>query len=440
MKKDNDAKTRALSLIKTISSTAVKASNEALKRKFNMSTVNDSFMSEAALRLVKGLDELKGAAMKVGQLLSMVDDNILPPGWKEALSKLQSQATAKDWEFIEPILLKEFKDLSFIKQIDKQAVHAASIGQVHKAELHDRRIVALKIQYPDLEKNVHSDLQNMKKIVKIANLIPNMSNYDQVFEAVEKLFIQELDFYREQKFYEIYHDKFKNNNNIIVPRPIPQYCRKNILTTEWVNAISLQEWLQQNAERMHTNPEYITIRDKLGSMLLELVFTEVFHFKHIQSDPNPANFLVTTDGQLVLLDFGATQELSDELIENYRKLVLAAVNDDQPELIKAAKKMGFLHRQDPPEAKNSFIKLMDIAIEPFRQAQYSWKNSKQLKRTNAESLHFMKATKFRAPGSEVLFINRRLGGNLLIMESLGPTVEAQEILLKILNNEEKKPC
>ncbi|MGY3804900.1 ABC1 kinase family protein [Pigmentibacter ruber] len=436
MKKDNDAKTRALSLIKTISSTAVKAGNEAIKRKLNLSAQSDTFMSEAALRLVKGLDELKGAAMKVGQLLSMVDDNILPPGWKDALSKLQSQATAKDWEFIEPIMLKEFKDLSFIKHIDKKAVHAASIGQVHKAELIDGRIVAFKVQYPNLEKNVHSDLQNMKKVVKIANLIPNMSNYDKVFDAVEKLFIQELDFFREQKFYDIYHEKFKNNPNIVVPKTIPEYCRKNILTTEWVDAISLQEWMKQNESQLHNSSECIYTRDKLGSVLLELVFTEVFHFKHIQSDPNPGNFLVTTSGQLVLLDFGATQELSEELIENYASLTLAAIHKDNQELIKVAKKMGFLHRHDPPEAKDSFIKLMEIAIEPFLEETYSWMNSKQLKRTNAESIHFMKATKFRAPNSEVLFINRRLGGNLLIMESLGPTVQAKNILLNILQKKE----
>lgn len=436
MKKDNDAKTRALSLIKTISSTAVKAGNEAIKRKLNLSAQSDTFMSEAALRLVKGLDELKGAAMKVGQLLSMVDDNILPPGWKDALSKLQSQATAKDWEFIEPIMLKEFQDLSFIKHIDKKAVHAASIGQVHKAELIDGRIVAFKVQYPNLEKNVHSDLQNMKKVVKIANLIPNMSNYDKVFEAVEKLFIQELDFFREQKFYDIYHEKFKNNPNIVVPKTIPEYCRKNILTTEWVDAISLQEWMKQNESQLDNSSEYIYTRDKLGSVLLELVFTEVFHFKHIQSDPNPGNFLVTTSGQLVLLDFGATQELSEELIENYASLTLAAIHKDNQELIKVAKKMGFLHRHDPPEAKDSFIKLMEIAIEPFLEETYSWMNSKQLKRTNAESIHFMKATKFRAPNSEVLFINRRLGGNLLIMESLGPTVQAKNILLNILQKKE----
>lgn len=437
LKEENSPKSRAMSLIRTISSTAVRAGNEALKRKLNK-TANeaDVFISEAALRLVKGLDELKGAAMKVGQLLSMVDDHILPPGWKDALSKLQSQATAKDWSFIEPILIKEFGTLDGFASIEKIAVHAASIGQVHKATLLDGTLVAIKVQYPNLEKSVKSDLQNMKKIVKIANIMPNFANYDQIFEAVETLFIQELDFVREKKYYDIYYEKFKNNDNIIVPKTIAKFSTKNVLTTEWIEAISLQEWLNKFSKVMHSDPHFIQQRDKLGTILLELVFTEIFHFSHIQSDPNPANFLVTEEGKLALLDFGATQELSPELIENYSYLTFCAVHKNDTELIKVAKKMGFLHRHDPAEAKESFIKMMDIAIEPFITESYSWKDCHQLKRTNMESIHFMKYTKFRAPTPEIIFINRRLGGNLLILESLGPTIFAKDILNRILDKKE----
>ena len=409
---------------------------EALKRKMNQSENNTSFISEAALRLVKGLDDLKGAAMKVGQLLSMVDENILPPGWKEALSKLQSQATAKDWSFIEPILIKEFGNLDGFNYIEPKAVHAASIGQVHKGCLKDGTIVAIKVQYPNLAKSVKSDLQNMKKIVKIANIMPNMSNYDQVFEAVETLFIQELDFLREKNYYDIYLEKFKDNPNIIVPKTISNFSTKHVLTTEWIEAESLQQWINKHAKSMHTDPEIIKKRDKLGITLLELVFTEIFQLKHIQSDPNPANFLVTENADLVLLDFGATQELNNELIENYAKLTTTGIEKNQFELIKAAKKMGFLTRHDSLVAKESFLKIMNVVLEPFSTAHYSWKNCQLSKRTNLESLTFMKQTNYRPPTPEIIFMNRRLGGNLLIMEELGATVSAKEILYRILNKNE----
>lgn len=436
----NNPKNRALSLIRTISSTAMRAGNEALRKKLNKVGENESFTSEAALRLVKGLDELKGAAMKVGQLLSMADESVLPAGWKNALSKLQSQATAKEWIHIEPILLSEFGNLNEFSYIDPIAVHAASIGQVHKAVLKDGTNVAIKVQYPNLEKSVKSDLQNMKKIFKIANLMPNMDNYDKVFAAVERLFLQELDFIREKNYYDTYYEKFKYNQNIIIPKTISQYSTNNILVTEWIEAESLQEWLDKNSHNMHADPEIIKQRDKLGTLLLELVFTEIFQLKHIQSDPNPANFLVTKNGDLVLLDFGATQELSLELVQDYSKLTLAALEKNQFELIKIARKMGFLNRTDPHEARESFIKVMKIVIEPFLSESYSWQNCNQMKKINLESLNFMRITKFRTPSPEMIYINRRLGGNLLILEKLGATIFAKDILSNILNKNKDSLC
>lgn len=154
---------------------------------------------------------------------------------------------------------------------------------------------------------------------------------------------------------------------------------KNILTTEWVDAVSLQQWLDQNAGTMHTDPKLMHDRDKLGTILLELVFTEIFQLKHIQSDPNPGNFLVTPDCKLALLDFGATRELSQELCRNYYHLCLAALSNNNFEIIKAAKKLGFIHREDLTEAKESFKKIMQLAVEPFLRQEYSWKGCELLK-------------------------------------------------------------
>ena len=177
-------KNRTFSLIKTLGSAAIKAGQETLKNKFNIDT-SSVFESKAAERLVAGLDELKGVTMKFGQILSMMDENILPKGWKNALSKLQSEATPKDWDYIEPILLEELKNLDDFLSIETTAVHAASVGQIHKAVLQNGQKVAVKIQYPNLEKSIKSDLSNMKKIVKLLNIMPNTSNYDDLFSSVE---------------------------------------------------------------------------------------------------------------------------------------------------------------------------------------------------------------------------------------------------------------
>ena len=430
MKDKTNSKQRALSLLKTIGSTAVKAGNEALRKKFNLDADEPFSISHAAVRLTQGLDDLKGAAMKIGQMLSMMDEQLLPKGWKEALSKLQSEATARDWSQIEPIIRSELGSLEDFSVIDNQSVYAASIAQVHSAYLKNGKKVAIKVQYPGLEKNIKSDLASMKKLIRVANVMPNMANYDHLFSAAEEMFKHELDFEREKNFYILYYEKFKNNADIIVPRPIENLCTKKILVTEWVDGINLQKWMELNEEAQ--TQEYCLARDKIGAHMLEVLFTEILLLNHIQSDPNPGNFLVTKDNKLVLLDFGATQSLSPDLVENYVNLFKAGLKQNRGEVLRYAKKMGFIETGDSDDVRDSFVKIFQMALEPFLDETYSWLNCSLSKRINAQTFLYMKQTKYRAPSGEILFMNRRLAGNLMMMEKLGSEFSAREIFLRLL--------
>jgi aarF domain-containing kinase len=430
MKDEQNSKQRAFSLLKTIGSTAVKAGNEAIKKKLNGIHNDDFSISSAALRLTKGLDELKGAAMKIGQMLSMMDDNLLPKGWKEALSKLQSEATPRDWSYIEPILKEHIGSLDMFSAIEHEAVSAASIAQVHRAYLKDGRTVAIKVQYPGLESNVKSDLLSMKKLIKLANVMPNMANYDHLFTAAEEMFKQELDFEREKNFYNLYYEKFKSHKNVIVPKTINELCSKRVLVTEWIDGVNLQKWLDLNNNSL--------VKNQIGETLLDVIFTEILLMGYIQSDPNPGNFLVTKENKLVLLDFGATQLLRTELVDNYVGLIQAGLKQNRIEIIRFAKKMGFIESGDSDEVRNSFIKVITLALEPFMTEKYSWLNCDLTKRINVESFTLMKATKFRAPSGDVLFMNRRLAGNLLMMEKLGPECAGRDLFLRLLQEREKQ--
>ena len=432
------SKQRAFSLLKTIGSTAMKAGKEALHKKLNMNEDDSFSISHAALRLTKGLDELKGAAMKIGQMMSMMDEKLLPKGWKEALTKLQAEATARDWSEVEPILISELGNCDVFSFIDKQAVHAASIAQVHSAYLNDNQKVAVKIQYPGLENNIKSDLTSMQKLIKVANIMPNMANYDHLFAAAEEMFKQELDFEREKNFYTLYHNKFKDNENVIVPEPIDELCTKKILVTQWVDGINLQKWMDEFEKTSENNKtEKEEVRNKIGALLLEVIFTEIMLFHHIQSDPNPGNFLVTKDNKLVLLDFGATQILSEDVVQNYMNLCFAGLNQNRSEVFRYAKKLGFIETGDSDEVRESFMKIFQIALEPFLTETYSWGDCFLTQRLNEESFHFMKLTKFRAPSGEILFMNRRLAGNLMMLEKLGPQFKARDIFMRLLQEREK---
>ena len=447
---NNDGpKSRTFSLLRTLSSTALKAGQEALKSKlekfeksekrnpddtskqsdfFGKAGVIDFAPSAAALRLVRGLDELKGAAMKLGQMLSLSDDDMLPQGWKQALGKLQAEATPRSWEFIEPLIVKNLGSLDAFETIDKVALHAASIGQVHRATLKDGRAVAVKVRYPGLEKNVHSDLQNIRLMLRLANVLPTKGNFDDIFAQVERIFLQEMDFDKEHQFYEHYSSLFEGHPSFVVPKVIASCSNSAILTTTWIEGVHLSTFIDTHKAEFDV-PGPVELRDRVGSHFVDLLFTELFDFQTIQSDPNPANFLVTPDGRIGLLDFGATDVLSDTLTQNYWRLSLACLNGTKTDVIKVGLEMGLVLSSDSVEAQDSFVRMMTLTAEPFQHHSYEWRNCGLSKRLRDEVMRFSAATRLRPPPSEILFLNRRILGGQLLLEKLGPTVRARELLI-----------
>ncbi|MBX9703328.1 MAG: AarF/ABC1/UbiB kinase family protein [Silvanigrellaceae bacterium] len=432
-----DHKTRAFSLLKTVGSATLKAGNEALKRKIFSSKENDGssqnsndIVSEAALRLVKGLDQLKGAAMKLGQILSMIDEKALPPGWKNALMKLQSEATPQDWSSIEPILLEELGSLDAFTNIETRAIHAASIGQIHRGWLKDGRAVAIKVRYSGIEEGLKSDISSMRKILKLAGMVPNFSNYDSLIPMIEKIFLQEINFVKEKEFYNLYREKFKDDPSFLIPETIDFLCTKKVLVTTWMDGENLQTWIKKQDKNIET-----PTKSNVAAGLLRLVFTEILDLKYIQSDPNPGNFLISKDGKIILLDFGATLHLDEELSYNYGQLCYWQLKKDRKNVIKYAQKMHFLNENDSKELEDSFLKILGLSLEPFTQESFCWGTHNQMfMRLNSELLTYAKLSNFRPPMPEILFINRRLMGNLLMMDELGASTPAKEILLHLLKD------
>lgn len=429
----------------------MRASQEALRKKFGSSqgqsenTSQDSNQgvgtdeaqafpeSGAATRLAQGLDDLKGAAMKVGQMLSLADESMLPKGWKQALSKLQSAATPKPWAEVEPLLNRSIPHYqTLFASINPQAVHAASIGQVHKAQLLDGTPVALKIRYPDLETSVHSDLENMKNLFRMAKILPTKGNFDEVFGQIEELFLQELDFAKERSYYELYANKLAPfGADFIVPQVITSCCAEGILTTAWQDGENIERWIERQAADSSEESQHA--RNAVGGRILDLMFREMFCLQHLQTDPNPGNFLVAPDGRIILLDFGATQPLGQDLIEQYRCLSVACNNGTKPDIVAAGLRMGLLLETDDVQTRDAFSNLMALASEPFTHNFYCWKECTLAQRLKEASVQFAIKMKFRPPPPALVFLNRRFLGTQLLLEKLGPTLRAREILGQYMN-------
>jgi len=428
LNKDNHARRRAFSLIRTLGSTAVRAGSEKIKRTLSGTPAQDILESAAALRLARGLDELKGAAMKMGQMLSLADDTVIPKAWRDALSRLQSDASARPWSEIQPLISTALNAQWPFADIEETAIHAASIGQVHKATLLDGTPVAVKVRYPGLEASVRSDLENIRRVLLIANVLPAKANYDELFARVENLFLQELNFEKEKDFYLYYAEKLKNNSNIVIPRIYTEFSNESLLVSEWIVGENLKDWMTRIGAP-HVSSELEKTRDAIGHTLLDLLFFEIFENSYIQSDPNPANFLVTPEGKLCLLDFGATEQLSTQLRDNYKRLSQACLLGSKLDVVRVGEEMNLLLPDDSQEARDSFVQMMAVTCEPFAHNYFSWNGCQLTNRLKDKILSYAKATLLRPPPAELMFLNRRILGTQMILENLGPTIFARKVVM-----------
>ena len=404
---------RSLQLLRTIGSTAVRAGIEKFV----------PLKLTAADRFVQGLGELKGAAMKMGQMLSMIDDNLVPPEWRTALTKLQSQASARPFSEIEPLLRSNIPHMDkHFSHIEPQAMHAASIGQVHIGYLKNGTKVAVKVKYPNLEEWVSKDLNSLRSLLKLSGLLPNSHTHEEVFQTIKKIFLQELDFASEGLQYANYAKFFEGNPAVKVPQFFPEYSNREVLVTQWIEGANITNWLQSGPSQLSK----VTV----STLLIEVLFEELFVLNSIQSDPNPANFLVTEDNHLVLLDFGATTPLRKGLVDNYRNLTRASLTGSKEDLLQICYHMQFLKEADSQKAKDAFVTMLAIATEPFLHNFYNFGQESLSSRIHKPAFAFTTEVKFRAPPGEIVFLNRRIAGTQMMLERIGAEVPAKALLLR----------
>lgn len=428
---------RSLSLLRTLGSTALRATGEAVIKK--LSAVNENgpaaddlqrlgnITSAAAERLVKGLDDLKGAAMKVGQMLSLEQD-LIPAAWQTALATLQSKSTPKPFEHIEPLLRKSLGNLNMFLEIDPVAVHAASMAQVHTARLASTgEKVAIKVRYPNLREHVESDLKAVQKVFKLAGLIQREDEVKRVLAKVRDVFMQELDFKQELMRTKRFASQLADEPDIVTARPVEEYCREDVLVTTWLDGVGLDDWITNKDK-----PPSAREKARIGTLMVRCLLLEIFRYQHLQSDPNPANFLVLKNGKLGLVDFGASVDLPSHLVEPYRDLAIASLDGHPERVLQAALRVGFLKDSDGREARECFLRIMALTSEPFVGETFHWGERRLSEPIKSESLKFARLTLLRVPPEDLIFLNRRILGNQLTLEKLGPRVAARALFDEIV--------
>jgi predicted unusual protein kinase regulating ubiquinone biosynthesis (AarF/ABC1/UbiB family) len=385
--------------------------------------------STNARRLTQSLSSMRGAAMKLGQLLSLEADDFLPPEAAEALAALRDGADAMPSHQLRGVLRATWGAgwQRHFRSFDFEPIAAASIGQVHTATTADGRELALKIQYPGVAKSIDSDVDNLATALRMARILPGDVDFEPLIEEAKRQLRDEADYQTEARHLRRYASLLADEPAVVVPGVHSDLTSKSILAMDRLHGSPLEELC---------SPAYADAeRDRAGTLLLRLVLREFFEFHFLQSDPNFANYLRLPDGRIGLIDLGAGYAAPSALCHGYASLFRAALDDDREALRAVATEIGFLTDADRAAPSEAMLDLIRLATEPFRhEGPYDFGCSDLPARARAGSMALVFEHGFwRPPPPETLFLQRKLGGTFLLCARLRARVDARALLEQALS-------
>ena len=386
-----------------------------------------------AISITKRLAHMRGAAMKLGQLLSMDAGELLPAEWEPILSRLRQEADpmpkaqllktleaswSKDW-------YQQFSYFSF------SPIASASIGQVHRATLKDGRQLAIKVQYPGVRQSIDSDIDNVMSLLKLSGVLPQHIDLTSLLAEAKAQLKNEANYLQEAKFINAYRANLRNDPRFIVPFVVEELTDQNILAMEYIEGSAITDISTMSAD----------IVDLVCSQLMYLTYQELFSHKLMQSDPNFANFLYQSDTKkIVLLDFGACRQISQHTSEHYLAMADAMQRQDTNDMRSAMYSLGLIDNNMNATAIDTVLKACFEASDCLQtDTGYNLKEQQLIKRIQEVSMPLITdKTAAASPIFEVALVNRKITGMILLANKLGATLDFKSALAPYLMKSAKQ--
>lgn len=409
---------------------AVGAATEGIRRlaRGEAAELGTALLSGAnAKRLATRLARLRGAAMKIGQLVSLQGEDVLPPEFAQALAMLRSQAAPMPPEQVRRVLGREYGRgwENRFSRFDWEPIAAASIGQVHRAVAANGRDLALKIQYPGVARSIASDVDNVAVLLRLFNLLPLGLDVGGMAAEAKRQLAQEADYEAEGRFLERYAKLVAGEPGLAVPRVHWDLTTQRIMAMDFMAGEPLETLASASQAR----------RDAVGALLERLLFRELFEFRVMQTDPNFANYLWQPGtGRVVLLDFGATMRFPKEFVAKYARITRAVIEGDRAGVAQGAIDIGYAAADDSPERIDAVVDVVFLVCEPLRhRGRYDFPASDLPARVRdlGYDLAFRRGL-VRAPPPETIFLHRKLVGAFLLLARIGARVDARGLVLEVL--------
>ncbi|KAL4363574.1 hypothetical protein GQ457_04G029720 [Hibiscus cannabinus] len=383
------------------------------------------FLSEKnAERLALALCRMRGAALKVGQMLSIQDESLVPAPILAALDIVRQGADVMPRSQLNQVLDAELGPgwSSKLTSFDYEPLAAASIGQVHRAVTKDGMEVAMKIQYPGVANSIESDIENVKLLLDYTNLIPKGLYLDRAMKVAKEELSRECDYQLEASNQKRFRDMLSGCEGFYVPLVVDDISSKRVLTTELVSGVPIDKvaLLDQGT------------RNYVGRKLLQLTLMELFVFRFMQTDPNWGNFLFDEATKTInLIDFGAARDYPKRFVDDYLRMVMACANNDREAVIEMSQRLGFLTGMESDVMLDAHVQAGFVVGLPFsKSGGYDFRS------TNiTESISNLGATMLRhrltPPPDEAYSLHRKLSGAFLACIKLGAIVPCRELLLEV---------
>lgn len=387
-------------------------------------SVGDMLLTPAnARRVTHQLAQLRGAAMKLGQLLSMDAGDLLPPELADILARLRADARPMPMSQLVTVLNanwgegwdRQFRQFSF------SPVAAASIGQVHLAQTIDGRHLAIKVQYPGVRQSIDSDIDNVASLLRISGLLPRGLDIDALLQDAKRQLHAEADYLREGDWLSQYGRLLAGRPEYLLPEMHADLTTENVLAMCCMGGVPVESLIHSpQAER-----------NRVVGLLITLLFREIFDFQLIQTDPNFANYRYdTATRRLILLDFGATRVYPAAVVDAYRRLLLGAMAGNRLAMSIAASDIGYFQGSIQEKHRQAILDIFTQACEPLSHAgEFDFGQTDLAARIRDAALVLSREKELRhSPPADALFLHRKLGGLYLLAAKLKARVNVQDLV------------
>ena len=378
-------------------------------------------------RIADQLARMRGAAMKIGQLVSMDSGDMLPPELTEIMARLRNDA-----HFMPPAQLKQVLNTEWpagwlhgFAKFDVHPIAAASIGQVHRAQTKDGRDLAIKVQYPGVADSIDSDVANVGVLLRMSGLIPKGFELAPYLKDARQQLHRETDYMAEATELQRFASLMADDPGFVVPGYHADWSTPRILAMDHIQGLAIEtvaDLAQQD-------------RDRVATALIDLMLQELFTFGVMQTDPNFANYLYQPDtGRIVLLDFGAAQALNPDTVAEYRRLIAAGLTEDRERLAQAVTGLGLISKDTEPRHRDRMLGMVETCFAALKDGDaMDFANSDLSARMQAEGIALAEDGFVPPPVPvEVLLLQRKFGGTFLLAAKLGAKVDLMTLAKKHL--------